>query len=125
MRWLKSLLATAALVAAFSCLSACRSSAQSNAPTTNLSLTITTGNAFQAVPGLPAGTSRRSLTIENNNITSDNCWLFLGPTANATKNNSILIGPGGSYQRYYPYVPNDNVAVTCATTGDTLYVDTQ
>ena len=122
---LHTILAGAALVAAFSCLSACRSSAQSNAPTTNLSVTIATGNVFQSVIGLGAGaSSRRSLTVENNN-TTDNCWLFLGTTASATKAKSIVLGPGGSYQRYYPYVPNDNVAVTCATSGDTLYVDTQ
>lgn len=99
--------------------------AQSNAPTVNLSLTVAAPNIFQSIPGLGAGaSSRRSLTIENNNA-SDNCWVFLGPVANATTAKSILLGPGGSYQRYYPYVPNDNVAVACASSGDTLYVDTQ
>ena len=116
------LLAAAALVAAFSC----PAWAQQNAPTLNLSVTITTSSTFQAVTGLSAGaTSRRSLTIQNNNTTTDNCWVFLGPTASATKAKSILLGPGGSFQRYYPYVPNDNVAVTCAAALDTMYVDTQ
>jgi hypothetical protein len=98
---------------------------QSMAPTVNLSVTITNANVFQSVPGLTAGaSSRRSLTIQNNNLT-DNCWVFLGATASATKPKAILLIPGGSYQRYYPYIPNDNVAVTCVTAGDSVYVDTQ
>jgi hypothetical protein len=98
---------------------------QSMAPTLNLSVTIAVASSFQSVPGLTAGaTSRRSLTIQNNNAT-DSCWVFLGPTASATKARAILLIPGGSYQRYYPYIPNDNVAVTCATAGDFVYVDTQ
>lgn len=118
---LYTMLAGAALVAAFSCPAL----AQSNAPTLNLSIAVTGGNIFQSVPGLPAGAARRSLTIQNNTTGTDNCYVFLGPTANATKAKSILLSPGGSYQRYYPYVPNDNVAVTCDTSGDTVYVDTQ
>jgi len=67
---------------------------------------------------------RRSLTIQNNNI-SDNCWLFIGANASATKGTSILLTPGQSYTRYYPYIPSDNISATCATTNDTLYIDTQ
>lgn len=101
--------------------------AQTNATTTNGSATIATGNTFQSIISA-LGVSpaiRRSMTIQNNNTNSDNCWVFIGPTASATKATSILLGPGGSYQRYYPYVPSDNIAATCATTSDTLYVDTQ
>jgi hypothetical protein len=101
--------------------------AQTNAATTNGSVTITAGNTFQSVLsalGAPP-TPRRSLTIENNNTNGDNCWVFIGATASATKGTSILLQPGGSYTRYYPYVPSDNIAATCTTTSDTLYVDTQ
>jgi hypothetical protein len=49
--------------------------AQTNAATTNGSISITTGNTFQqalaALGVSPA--NRRSLTIENNNTNGDNC----------------------------------------------------
>jgi hypothetical protein len=104
--------------------------AQTPAFTVNGSIAITAGNTFQQVlPAMPAGSGgsagRRSLTIQNNQTTTDNCWLYIGPTASATKGTSILLVPGGSYTRYFPYVPADNIAATCATTADTLYVDTQ
>jgi len=96
-----------------------------NAQTTNASVVIATGNTFQtilAALGTPP-TPRRSLTIENNNAT-DSCWVFVGASA-ATKGISILLLPGGSYTRYYPYVPSDAIQATCATTADTIYVDVQ
>lgn len=97
-----------------------------NAPTINGSVTITAGNTFQtALPALGAPPAvRRSLTVQNNNTTTDNCWLYLG-AGGATKAASIVLSPGGSYSRYYPFVPSDAVQVTCATTSDTMYVDTQ
>jgi len=99
--------------------------AQTAALTVNGSVSITTGNTFQtvltAVPALPV--TRRSLTIQNNNAT-DNCWVYVG-AAVAAKGTSILLLPGGSYTRYFPYVPADAIQATCATTGNTLYVDTQ
>lgn len=116
-------LASAALAFVMSCGGA---SAQTiNAATTNASVVIATGNTFQTVlTALPAGNSqRRSLTIENNN-TSDSCWVFVG-AGTATKGTSILLTSGGSYTRYYPYVPSDAIQATCATTSDTLYVDYQ
>lgn len=97
------------------------------AATVNGSVAIAAGNTFQsalAALGSPPAL-RRSLTIQNNNTNGDNCWLFIGATASATKALSILLGPGGSYQRYAPYIPSDNLAVTCTTTADTVYVDTQ
>lgn len=99
------------------------------AATTNLSSTIVTGNTFQGITGLallgspPAG--RRSVTIQNNNTNADNCWLFIGATANASKATAILLTPGGSYQRYSPYIPSDNFSITCTSTNDTFYADTQ
>lgn len=92
--------------------------------TVNRSVVITTGNTFQTV--LPAETNnarRQSLTIANNNA-SDSCWLFIGSTA-ATKGISILLLAGGSYSRYWPYVPQDAIQATCASNSDTLYVDIQ
>jgi len=96
--------------------------------TVNASSTIATGNLFQQI--LPsiignAGVARQSLTIQNNGTGSDNCWVFVGPIASATANSAILLLPGGSYQRYWPMVPSDQVSITCQTTGDTFYADYQ
>jgi len=97
-------------------------------PTTNLSSTITTGNTFQAISGLgqinPLSVDRKSVTIQNNNST-DSCWVFIGVLGSATKAKSILLGPGGSYQRYTPYVPSDAFNITCTNTADTFYADAQ
>jgi hypothetical protein len=32
---------------------------------------------------------------------------------------------GASYRRDSPYIPSDAIQATCATSADTLYVDTQ
>lgn len=99
--------------------------------TINRSVTITSGAAFQTVQGSAAFTgepnvpTRRSLTVMNNNINGDNCWVFVGALASATTPTSILLLPGGSYTRYMPFVPSDPINVNCTTTGDTVYVDTQ
>ena len=97
--------------------------------TANQSATITTGNTFQQV--LAASAFRHSLTIQNNNA-SDSCWIAFGAVngtaitaGNATKAESILLTAGGSFQRYYPYVPIEAIIATCASNGDTLYIDTQ
>lgn len=96
------------------------------AQTTNSSAVIAAGNTFQTVLGaITQNNQRRSLTIQNNNAT-DNCWMVVGGTlGSATKGISILLLPGGSYTRYYPYLPNDAIHATCATTSDTLYIDIQ
>jgi len=95
-----------------------------NLSTVNSSATIVTGGAFQSVmSAVGTGRSRRSLTIQNNN-SADTCWVFVGSgTASAAK--SIALAPGQAYTRYFPYVPNDQIQATCATTSDTLYVDHQ
>lgn len=98
--------------------------AQNNRTTLNNSVSITTGNTFQTVRNAEP---RWSITIQNNNST-DNCWISFcsGVTAgNASKAKSIVLLPGGSWSRYYPYVPSDEIEGTCASNGDTLYVDTQ
>lgn len=101
---------------------------------------ITTGNTFQQLYPLSAG--RLSLTLQNNNA-SDACNIIVGGpwkagdttstsrTINGTSMTgaqaSILLAGGGTgvYSRYYPYVPSDQILVTCATTGDSFYADTQ
>jgi hypothetical protein len=93
--------------------------------TVNASVVIATGNTFQQVlAAATKATKRNSLTIQNNNAT-DACWVYVGPTASATKGTALQLAAGQSYTRYYPYVPSDVIAATCATTSDTLYVDTQ
>ena len=96
--------------------------------TVNASISITIGGTFQAIAGLPnilgTQTVRNAVSIQNNNINTDNCWLFIG-SGTATEATSIILGPGGSYTRYWPYVPSDAFQATCATTSDTLYVDYQ
>lgn len=92
-----------------------------NQATVNGSATIATGNTFQTV--LAASSSRKSLTIQNNNA-ADSCWVFIG-AGSAAKGTSILLLAAGSYTRYFPYVPSDAIQATCTTTADTLYVDTQ
>jgi hypothetical protein len=113
------------------------------AATTNNSVKITTGATFQsiltAIPAPP--TPRRSLTIENNNINGDNCWINVdgsvvaGNTSSSTvtinsvamsaATVSMLLAQGGSYARYFPYIPSGPVVGTCTGTNDTIYVDVQ
>lgn len=100
-----------------------------NRSTVNHSVTITTGGTFQQLLPSIVGTTtvRQSLTIQNNNPLSgtEYCYVFLGTTSAATEATSMILGPGGSYQRYFPFVPSDAVQVTCTTTSDTIYADTQ
>lgn len=98
--------------------------APQNRSTKNISAVIATGNTFQQVLAIQASTDvRQALTIVNNNAT-DNCWVFLG-SGTATKGISILLLAGGSYSRYWPFVPSDAIQATCASNSDTLYVDVQ
>jgi hypothetical protein len=114
-------------------------------PTNNTSVKITTGLTYQQIlPAVPVNSgARRSVTIQNNQTSTDNCFLVIGTnqivpatttTATAITINgvsvtaaqaSIVLGPGTAYQRYFPYVPSDIIYGTCATTGDSMYVDTQ
>lgn len=95
------------------------------ATTIDHSLAVTTGNTFQtAVPAAVwPGAPRLGLLIQNNNTSTDNCWVFPHATTASTAK-AILLAPGGSYSRYFPYVPADAIQVTCATAGDTLYIET-
>ena len=96
-----------------------------NRSTLNASVVITTGGTFQTVLNSIQGTStqRQALTIENNN-TTDSCYLFIG-AGSASAGISMLLLPGGSYTRYWPYVPSDVFQATCASNSDTLYIDVQ
>jgi curli biogenesis system outer membrane secretion channel CsgG len=117
---MKRLLA-AVFVFALSCGAAF---AQTVAQTTNSSVVIAAGNTFQTVlTAVTSNNQRRSLTIQNNNA-ADSCWIYVG-AGSPTKGTAILLLAGGSYTRYYPYVPSDPIQATCATTSDTLYIDTQ
>ncbi len=115
-RFLPGPTAVAALFAA--ALFPGQASAQvTNAATTNGSVVIATGNTFQTILsalGSPPS-SRRSLTIQNNQTTTDNCWVFVG-SGSATKATSILLPPGQAYDRYFPYgaVRCDVTVPTCA-----------
>lgn len=91
--------------------------------------TIAAGGTFQAMPGnlaigVHTAAARRSLTVQNNNTTTDNCYLYIG-TGTATTAKSILLAPGQGYTRYYPYVPSDPLQITCTTTGNSFYADYQ
>jgi hypothetical protein len=105
------------------CLSRPAMAQSTPAATANVSVSIATGGTFQvlSVPGTP---QRRSLILQNNNTNSDSCWLFIGAGA-ATKATAILLGQGASYSRQFPYIPSDAIQVTCTTTGDTLFVNSQ
>lgn len=98
------------------------------AGTIRTAVVIAAGNTFQAVlTAVTSNNQRRSLTIQNNNAT-DSCWLDygIGVTAgNATKGAAILLLPGGSYTRYFPYIPSDEIEATCTSTSDTIRVEIQ
>jgi hypothetical protein len=112
----------------------------SQLPTSNQSILITTGNTFQAIS---SGTqAMRSLTIQNNNTGTDNCWIEVsglvtagmttatavtisGKPASTAAKVSILLGPGVSYGRYEVHAPTGPIVGTCTTTGDSIYVDWQ
>ena len=120
-----------------------------NAATTNGSVKITTGLTYQVIQAAvntssTSGSVRHSLTIENNNTNGDVCYLFIGGTQitagtttastsitvggvsmTAAQASILLAGGGGSFARYFPYVPSDAIYGTCASAGDSLYVDTQ
>jgi hypothetical protein len=99
---------------------------------------ITTGLTYQVL--LPQAGGRLSITIQNNNAT-DNCQIIIGgpwqagdTTASSRTVNgvsltaaqaSVLLLPGGSYSRYFPYIPSDAILATCVTTGDSIYADVQ
>jgi hypothetical protein len=114
--------------------------AQQNRTTLNYSAVITTGLTYQQ---LRPAENRWSITIQNNQTTTDNCYVFVGAgvitagtTTTATNvtvggvsmtaaKASILLTPGSSWSRYYPYVPSDPLYGTCASNSDSLYLDQQ
>ena len=144
----------AAAALAFACTQASAQILQPlDLPTTNGSVKITTGSTYQQLLAALAYTTdsqRKSLTIQNNNTNGDNCWLIIGAvpntsgaaqivaavttastiitvdgTAMTAQQASILLQQGVPFTRYLPNIPSDVLFVTCATTGDSVYVDTQ
>lgn len=98
----------------------------SDISTVNSSGAVTTGGTFQQVFPSTIGTNKRqSVTIQNNETGTDNCWVYIGPIASATEAKAILLTPGSSYQRYWPYVPSDQISITCSGNGDLFYADSQ
>lgn len=112
----------------------------SQLPTFNQSISVTTGNAFQLISS--GTTAMRSLTIQNNNTNTDNCWIevsgivtvgmtvassvtITGKPASTAGKVAILLMPGVSYGRYQVHAPTGPIVGTCATAGDSLYVDWQ
>ena len=86
-------------------------------------VTIATGNKFQQiVPSNNSGTDRRALTIQNNASNGDNCWVYVG-SDRASKDGSVVLAPGKTYDRYWPFVPSDTIQATCASSSDDLYVE--
>lgn len=107
--------------------------AQVNRNTRLIPVAITIGGTFQTI--IPYG-PKFSIEIQNNNTNTDNCFLDFGvrsttgvtvTAANATTAESILLTPGGSFQRYSPNspVPFDEIEATCTNTNDTLRVTLQ
>lgn len=95
-----------------------------NVKTNNNSVSITTGGTFQTV--VAASATKFSVTIQNNNPLSGTEYCYVHVDASSpTIANSIVLGPGGSYQRYFPFLPSEAIQVTCTTNNDTVYVDTQ
>jgi hypothetical protein len=109
---------------------------------------ITTGLTYQLLLQALAGTTtvRQSITIQNNQASgTDVCYLIFGSDVTivagttTTSSTSIVAGssaltaaqasivltPGQAWTRYFPYIPSDAIYGTCATTGDSIYVDTQ
>lgn len=124
-------------------------------PTTILSNVITAGLTYQLAIAATHNTTdynRKALTIQNNTVSNgalstDLCYFLIANAALAaqitagttTTSSSVTVGghtitaaqasivlsAGGSYGRYLTYVPSDAVYVTCASTGDSFYADTQ
>jgi hypothetical protein len=110
--------------------------AQSSLPQDNATISVTTGLTYQSIA--PADNTRQMIEIENNNLSgTDTCYInvdglvAVGATTSTpvtTKNGattagkaSVQLSPGGSYTRYYPYVPSGPIVGTCAQAADSIY----
>lgn len=132
----------AVLLCAWLCAAPAVANPTNTTATSPLPTLIVAGNTFQQLlPVVSSGADRLSLLIQNNQTTLDNCWVIInGPwqagdtvatiraingVSMTAKQAAILLLPGGSYSRYYPFIPSDRILGTCASTGGSLYVDTQ
>lgn len=93
------------------------------APSTNLSSTVTVGNTFQQIAA--SSTARFSFEFQNDAGNGDKCWLYWGTTGSATKAKSVIVLDGQVYLRSAGAIPSDAIQVTCTTTADAYYAETQ
>lgn len=125
------LIAAAAIYAALVAGACAQTTPLSSTPK---SKSIASGLTFQL---LADSANRRVIEIENNNTTStENCWVLVGgpwqagdTTASVrsidgasitASKDAWLLQPGGSFTRYYPYIPSDPILVTCTNAGDSV-----
>jgi hypothetical protein len=139
MRLFRAGLLAAALSAAFSF----GAHAQTAIAVTNGSRLITTGNTYQTIlPALGAPpATRRTIQIQNNNA-SDACYLEYsglvvagnttatsvtptGGSAMTAQQASAVLAAGGSWFRSAPYIPSGAIVMTCASNGDSVYVEVE
>ena len=128
-------------------LSARPSLSQSPLSTQPGSVAIVTGGTYQTIFSINARTQSATIVNNNNTVTntnsggSDLCWIDVtgcvqtGDTLTTSRTcngitleaaqRSIPLVPGGSYGRYYPYIPLGPTVGTCQTSGDTVYADSQ
>jgi hypothetical protein len=58
-------------------------------------------------------------------MTGASAVTIVGKPASTAAKVSILLSPGASYGRYQALAPTGPIVGTCATTGDSIYVDWQ
>jgi len=124
-------------VALFALLASLPAQAQSALSQDNDSISVATGLTYQLIA--PADNGRLMVEIQNNNTSTDNCWINVDGIVVATNttstsvNNSkgvvvtaakasVLLQPGQAYTRYFPHVPLGPIVATCTNSGDSLYV---
>lgn len=129
----------AGLLLALSCVGAL---AQTVAATTPLPVLIITGGTYQQILApVTNSNQRRTLSMQNNNDTTDDCRALIGGpwqvgdtlattrTINGVtltaKQGAIRLTPSGSITRLTGYIPGDQILVTCVTTGNSFYLDIQ
>lgn len=117
--WRKLLAPAMTLAIAFACGNA--GAQTQGVGTSNGSGTITTGGTFQV--GAAAYYARRGLEFQNLSGNGDACYMHFGADS-ASTSNSLKISDGNGYLRSSGTIPNDEIQVTCATTGDHYYLVT-
>lgn len=89
----------------------------------NPSSTITVTNTFQSVFASAwnrnvGNGSRRNCLVQNNSLTGNNMWVYIGPILNATKGSAFQIVPTGTFNCANAVsVVADQISIT-GTAGD-------